>query len=409
MAPNNNNNINSNINKEFFPRTTVINLPWHTKRKHKIIQEFKSNNIPFAFMKEEDVVDGKKFMQVSSQSESKSSQSALIQSKVTPLARWFSTPGMIGCFLSHQKCWEDCVASNEPLLIFEDDVVLSSNFKEVVIAIMKKVGNDGTSCSSNSYGNDGSNSNNDANDSNLYSWDVILLGALGCVRPDKKFGFNWIPSLVGGKWRKTRHVANILLDDAKDDTGGDTSNESNDNDSDKRSDETNMNIVKSYKNHTLHVPMCPYGCHAYILSPKGASKLLSNCKRASFHVDAVAWGILDLNLFAIHPLIAKQTNEDTTLGGGSDVYQKIHDKIGIFPYDDYTGLDIGKGLSAPLIRVGGPLPLFQNLLLTNGISLVIMSLGLVIGSLIKSKFVLVATLSYVIVVAMMVRILAATT
>jgi hypothetical protein len=53
MASNHNNNINSDIdsdidsdiNEEFFPRATVINLPWHTKRKHKIIQEFKSNNI----------------------------------------------------------------------------------------------------------------------------------------------------------------------------------------------------------------------------------------------------------------------------------------------------------------------------------------------------------------------------
>jgi GR25 family glycosyltransferase involved in LPS biosynthesis len=44
------------------------------------------------------------------------------------------TPGAVGCFLSHRRCWEECVRSGEALLIFEDDVVLAPNFRNIVAA-----------------------------------------------------------------------------------------------------------------------------------------------------------------------------------------------------------------------------------------------------------------------------------
>ena len=47
---------------------------------------------------------------------------------MTALARALITPGMTGCFLSHRRCWERCVALDEELLVFEDDIVLEDDF-----------------------------------------------------------------------------------------------------------------------------------------------------------------------------------------------------------------------------------------------------------------------------------------
>jgi glycosyl transferase family 25 len=35
------------------------------------------------------------------------------------------TPGVKGCFYSHYRLWQKCVDLNEPIIIFEDDIVLS--------------------------------------------------------------------------------------------------------------------------------------------------------------------------------------------------------------------------------------------------------------------------------------------
>ena len=42
-----------------------------------------------------------------------------------------SGPGPKGCFYSHYRLWKKCVELNEPILIFEDDVVLSRGFMPV--------------------------------------------------------------------------------------------------------------------------------------------------------------------------------------------------------------------------------------------------------------------------------------
>lgn len=38
------------------------------------------------------------------------------------------TPGIIGCFDSHYRLWQKCVEIGEPILIFEDDVILVRPF-----------------------------------------------------------------------------------------------------------------------------------------------------------------------------------------------------------------------------------------------------------------------------------------
>ncbi len=99
-----------------FPRTVVINLPRCASRREQTIKELSSKNVKFSWI---DAVDGMELTQ------------SELSEFCTPLARWFMTPGMIGCFLSHRRCWEECARSGEDLLIFEDDVILAKNFRKL--------------------------------------------------------------------------------------------------------------------------------------------------------------------------------------------------------------------------------------------------------------------------------------
>lgn len=40
-------------------------------------------------------------------------------------------PGVMGCFYSHYRLWQKCVELNQPIIIWEDDIVLSRPFKNV--------------------------------------------------------------------------------------------------------------------------------------------------------------------------------------------------------------------------------------------------------------------------------------
>lgn len=42
-----------------------------------------------------------------------------------------TSPGIMGCFDSHYRLWEKCIELNEPILIFEDDVMLSRPYMPV--------------------------------------------------------------------------------------------------------------------------------------------------------------------------------------------------------------------------------------------------------------------------------------
>lgn len=37
-------------------------------------------------------------------------------------------PGVVGCFYSHYRLWQKCLELNEPILIFEDDVLFERNY-----------------------------------------------------------------------------------------------------------------------------------------------------------------------------------------------------------------------------------------------------------------------------------------
>jgi GR25 family glycosyltransferase involved in LPS biosynthesis len=41
------------------------------------------------------------------------------------------SPGTLGCFYSHYRLWQKCVELNEPIFIFEDDVIFSRGYEPV--------------------------------------------------------------------------------------------------------------------------------------------------------------------------------------------------------------------------------------------------------------------------------------
>lgn len=42
-----------------------------------------------------------------------------------------SSPGVMGCFYSHFKLWQKCVELNEPIMVFEDDVLFTRTYYPV--------------------------------------------------------------------------------------------------------------------------------------------------------------------------------------------------------------------------------------------------------------------------------------
>jgi hypothetical protein len=102
--------------------------------------------------------------------------------KTTRLARLFATRGMIGCYLSHREFWMQVLKDNHPYqIILEDDVLLEDDFHsraEQAIAELE-------SCPETKG-----------------TWDVLMLGALGCVHPQGQYGGNRIHAFVAGGGRR---------------------------------------------------------------------------------------------------------------------------------------------------------------------------------------------------------------
>jgi len=250
------------------------------------------------------------------------------EARVTALGRALMTPGMIGCFLSHKSCWERCVQlANGPIIVFEDDVILAENFTASLHAAMDELPE---------------------------GWDVLLLGALGAVHPSY-YCTNFLHAMMAGGLRWPRGARKAFSD---------------------------------AKPVAVHTPLRPFGTHAYVISEGGAKKLLAAAPRANYHVDVVAWGMRSLKLYAVHPLLAKQTHGDTTIGGAND-----RTWLPEIIIDPYTGTDFAWAWNAPLIQIGGR----GGLLITSGRCVgtfvlgVITSLALMRWPLLPTKFVSEAT------------------
>jgi len=287
------------------PRAVVINLPRHAERFEGVKHELDAAGVKFERIS---AVEGRHLNPEDR------------RANVTALARALITPGMMGCFLSHRRCWERCVELNQELLVFEDDILLEKDFAKRVCTAMDDLPED---------------------------WDVMMIGALGLVHPERKYGLLWLfhflPSLLflptsGMRWRPRVSSA-------------------------------------------VHVPLRPAGTHAYVISPAGARKLLDACPRANYHVDVAAWGMRELQLFCTNPLLAKQTHGDTTIGGRRD-FAWLASLTGPIVFDSYTGADLAWSYNIPLLRLGGD---SWYILLSTGRSMTLYLLGLLASLLARSR------------------------
>lgn len=171
----------------------------------------------------------------------------------TKIATFFQPRGVIGCYLSHKKFWKMIVDNDLPAaIVFEDDVELVDGFKEKLQYNLERL---------------------KAEDSKGQEYDVIMLGAIGRVHPQGQdaIGSLFFSHYIGGK--------------------------------------RPLKIINDYR----YQPRRPAGTHAYMVSNKGARKLLELCKKASYHVDLDAWRHPELDITMFQPMLAYQTFEHTSL------------------------------------------------------------------------------------------------
>jgi len=214
-----------------------------------------------------------------------------LRSNATLLARLFCTPGMIGCYLSHRKFWEKTCREPEPWqIVLEDDVLLDDNFCDKVDLAIDEL---------------------QQNEEFRDNWDVLLLGAFGPVHPQGKHGPSRANAIVAGGGRERRRVTEHC-----------------------------------------QVPRRPFGTHAYVITKRGAEKLLRNAWFAAGHADCVMWGVKELNLLSCDPVLARQDmNSASTIGvvpWGPETW--LPDSI---PVDNHSGVSLKWALNEPLIRIPG--------------------------------------------------------
>ncbi len=286
----------------------VLNLDRDKERWKSVVKELTSKGVPRERIQRIEAVYGKNLTPDE------------IASNTTFVARCFSTPGMIGCYLSHRNFWESTAKGSRPFqIILEDDVIVAENFPQEVATILREIDED---CPNTRDGN----------------WDVILLGAIGLVHPSDKHGLNWIGACMYGGLRKPQPI----LEGAP----------------------------------RCHVPRRPMGTHAYILSKRGAQKLLEQCWRVSGHVDLVAWGLPSLKVVLAHPMLAYQNMGSVSTIGA--VTKGIETKLPSMVLDDYTGIDLQWIYNAPVLQLG-------PFLLTMGRFVIPILIGYIVAALLYNK------------------------
>ncbi|WP_406609893.1 glycosyltransferase family 25 protein [Agarivorans sp. JK6] len=98
----------------------VISLSRSTGRRDLITREMAKTELDFEFF---DAVDGVK------------GEHSLFQKYDEARAKWQGGAGLnageLGCFASHYLMWQKCIELDEPIFVFEDDVLIPDNFYEV--------------------------------------------------------------------------------------------------------------------------------------------------------------------------------------------------------------------------------------------------------------------------------------
>ena len=128
---------------------------------------------------------------------------------------------------------------------------------------------------------------------------------------------------------------------------------------------------------SCHVPRRPLGAHAYLLSKRGAQKLLKGCWRVSGHVDVVAWGMLNLTVVSAHPMLAHQNMGSVSTIGA--ITEGLETKLPKLVLDDYTGIVLEWVYNAPVLKLG-------PFLLTMGRSVTYILGGYLVAALLYKKY-----------------------
>jgi glycosyl transferase family 25 len=190
-----------------FSKVLIINLEKDKKRLENITQNCKDRNLDAIRI---EAINGREisdnFKRVNS----------------THFCYNFCTPGMMGCWLSHRKCWQYIVDNNiDNCLILEDDAEFVEDFNEKMNIIESNIPED---------------------------YDILLLGhACTCSSEN---------------CTKLQQVLDFL-----------------------KKKQTNSNITKEKINKYIYRPDVFTGTHGYIISNKGARKCLQYLYLADGHVD----------------------------------------------------------------------------------------------------------------------------
>eukprot|EP00931_Biecheleriopsis_adriatica_P104336 TRINITY_DN79019_c0_g1_i1.p1 TRINITY_DN79019_c0_g1~~TRINITY_DN79019_c0_g1_i1.p1 ORF type:complete len:433 (+),score=80.97 TRINITY_DN79019_c0_g1_i1:97-1395(+) len=181
-----------------------------------------------------------------------------LQQLATGPARLLCTKGMLGCFLSHRRIWQKVVDEKLPAAIaLEDDVRLVDGFQSKLSNLLAELPED---------------------------WEVCLLGAVACVNPNvEPLPMKFYSFCVGGG-------------------------------------RASPGKTRSLSPH-VSVPHRPAGTHAYIVSQRGAERLLKELPRARYHVDLAAWALPELKLYVAEPQLATQDfDEDSTVSKSGEPF-----------------------------------------------------------------------------------------
>jgi GR25 family glycosyltransferase involved in LPS biosynthesis len=136
----------------FFDNIYVINLDKDKERLKKIILECKKFNIDFQRFSAIDPID--------------LSQN-ILDKYIPKYIQQNGTNTMIGCGLSHIFIWQDAIKQNyNNILVFEDDIIISDNFNEILQNAMNELPKD---------------------------YDILYLGLRDSIcKPPKDISFNYI-------------------------------------------------------------------------------------------------------------------------------------------------------------------------------------------------------------------------
>lgn len=184
-----------------------------------------------------------------SATDGKAMQAAEVRECSTASGNYLCTRGMIGCFLSHRRIWQHVVEEHLPAaVVFEDDVRICPDLTGRLQGLLAELPSD---------------------------WDVCLLGAFACMNADVEPWYMKFYSFMTGGGRpspgRTRRVSPGVF-----------------------------------------VPHRPTGTHAYIVSSRGAKKLLDLLPKARYHVDLSAWALPELRLYAATPFLATQNFKEVS-------------------------------------------------------------------------------------------------